>query len=90
MDTVEIKIGSQTRRNREVAIALTSLEEGKEVVLCGLEWAISNTIRVAEQVKKKKPEVHQVNHYMHDDEMRKMRFVVTLSMGEPDEKGIGY
>lgn len=56
--TVEIKVGRQTRPTRHMAEALTALENDSTVVLAGINWAIANTIKVAELCKGKKPELH--------------------------------
>ena len=89
MTTVEIKVGRQTRPNRHMAEALTALEQDSIVVLAGINWAIANTIKVAELCKMKKPELHQVA-VLETVEENKVRFSVTLTTTEPEEKALGY
>jgi phosphopantothenate synthetase len=82
MTIVEIKVGSQTRPSRAMAEALTALEAGNDVCVTGINWAVGNTIRIVELIKKKKAELHQVNLFEAYEE-RKLRFQSMLSVNEP-------
>jgi hypothetical protein len=78
IEAPEILISQFTRVFLVAGKVLKILKSGKVAVISGLNFAVSNTIKVVELVKRDMPELVQVNLFDTVDEKR-VKFTVKLA-----------
>jgi DNA-binding protein len=94
-----IKISYETKVKSAINYVLEILEHRENVLICGLSLAISKVILIAEIVKNKIGNLHQINNIdclniKDQNDTLKIKRVpkldILLSKSEPENKGLGY
>ncbi len=92
-----IKISYDTNVKSAINFVLDALKHRENILICGLSLAISKVILIAEIVKSKIENIHQINNIdclIVNDKFDKVKRVpkldILLSLIEPESKGLGY
>jgi DNA-binding protein len=94
-----IKISHDTKVKSAINFVLETLKHRENILICGLSLAISKVILIAEIVKNKIGNLHQINNIdclniSDQSEPFKIKRIpkldILLSRSEPENKGLGY